>query len=308
MVEWRYSSTIPDLCTRWRWVVSFMPRPLNTPGKSPSYPEARCAQRPVSTLWSNEKLPALAGNQTKPVQPVARCYTIRVIPAPNYRVIIFKCNVTGELDSTQYRLPKRKDDAFSELRYLKTKLRGFGPWTNYTDRATAACWRSWCQLLRIVGAVWSAQRIHTVVNLGFLDRGRYFSFQVAPQLSSRGWVDPVPDPLLLRKSGSAGKRNRDLWICSQRRSELRYRKMQQRLPRREPTYMFTYSPSRTTHPYTWSAYWWKLVISWLYGDYEKDVPWIDSLHILLHFTCFPFQSIAICLQSVVYPVCWHGGG
>jgi hypothetical protein len=39
--------------------------------------------------------------------------------------------------------------------------------------------------------------------LGFLDRSRYFSFQAAPQLYSRGWVDPVPDPLL-RKSGSAG--------------------------------------------------------------------------------------------------------
>jgi hypothetical protein len=28
-------------------------------------------------------------------------------------------------------------------------------------------------------------------------------------------VDPVPDPLLLRKSGSAGNRTRDLWIYSQ---------------------------------------------------------------------------------------------
>jgi hypothetical protein len=30
----------------------------------------------------------------------------------------------------------------------------------------------------------------------FLDRSRYFFFQLAPQLYSRGWVDPVPDPLL----------------------------------------------------------------------------------------------------------------
>jgi hypothetical protein len=44
--------------------------------------------------------------------------------------------------------------------------------------------------------------------LGFLDRSRYFFFQVAPQLYSRGWVDPVPDPLLLRKSGKAGNRTR----------------------------------------------------------------------------------------------------
>jgi hypothetical protein len=37
--------------------------------------------------------------------------------------------------------------------------------------------------------------------LGFLDRNRYFFFQVAPQLYSRGWVDIVPDTLLLRKFG-----------------------------------------------------------------------------------------------------------
>jgi hypothetical protein len=40
-------------------------------------------------------------------------------------------------------------------------------------------------------------------------------FQVARQLSSRGCVDPVPDPLLLRKSDSAENPTRDLWICSQ---------------------------------------------------------------------------------------------
>jgi hypothetical protein len=40
--------------------------------------------------------------------------------------------------------------------------------------------------------------------LGFLDRSCYFSSQVAPQLYSRGWVGLIPDPLLLRKSGSAG--------------------------------------------------------------------------------------------------------
>jgi hypothetical protein len=43
-------------------------------------------------------------------------------------------------------------------------------------------------------------------NLDFLDRNRYFLFQVAPQLYPRGWVDPVPDPLPLRKSGRAGNR------------------------------------------------------------------------------------------------------
>jgi hypothetical protein len=50
---------------------------------------------------------------------------------------------------------------------------------------------------------------------GFLDHSCYYFFQVAPQLYSRSWVDPVPDPLLLRKSSSAGNRIWDLGICSQ---------------------------------------------------------------------------------------------
>jgi hypothetical protein len=40
--------------------------------------------------------------------------------------------------------------------------------------------------LRVEGVAWSAQRIPTGVSLGFLDRSRYFSIQVAPQLSLRG--------------------------------------------------------------------------------------------------------------------------
>jgi hypothetical protein len=37
-------------------------------------------------------------------------------------------------------------------------------------------------------------------------KGKVEVAEVAPQLYSRGWVDPVPDPLLLRKSDSAGNR------------------------------------------------------------------------------------------------------
>ena len=36
-------------------------------------------------------------------------------------------------------------------------------------------------------------------------------------------MEPVPDPLLLRKSGSAGNRTRDLWICSQKLRPLDHR-------------------------------------------------------------------------------------
>jgi hypothetical protein len=45
--------------------------------------------------------------------------------------------------------------------------------------------------------------------LGFLDRSRYFIFQAAPQLCSRGSVDHVPDP----ESRSAGnKRGRGVMM------------------------------------------------------------------------------------------------
>jgi hypothetical protein len=57
--------------------------------------------------------------------------------------------------------------SFPKTKRLKTKLRGFSPQENYTDRATAACRRTCCQLLRIEGVAWSAQRIPTAVNLVF---------------------------------------------------------------------------------------------------------------------------------------------
>jgi hypothetical protein len=45
----------------------------------------------------------------------------------------------------------------------KNKLHGLSPRANYTDRATVACRRSDCQLLRIKGGTWSAQQILTAV-------------------------------------------------------------------------------------------------------------------------------------------------
>jgi hypothetical protein len=82
------------------------------------------------------------------------------------------------------------------------------PWL---QSASEVYWPSdWCFSAKLVPNF--ADRGYHVVsvtdpygrNLGFVDRSRYFSFQVAPQLYSRGWVDSIPDPLLLRKSGGAG--------------------------------------------------------------------------------------------------------
>jgi hypothetical protein len=82
-----------------------------------------------------------------------------------------------------------------------------------TDRSPLSV--VWCQLLWVEGVAWPVQRFPLAADLIFLDRSRYFFFQAAPELSSWGWVDPVLDPLLLRKSGCARNRTQDLWICSQ---------------------------------------------------------------------------------------------
>jgi hypothetical protein len=66
--------------------------------------------------------------------------------------------------------------------------------------------------------VWSAQRIPPAINLCFLHRTRYFFIQVAPQLSSRGWVDHVPDAIPWNKknnsNGAGCVRLRSAWESS----------------------------------------------------------------------------------------------
>jgi hypothetical protein len=44
--------------------------------------------------------------------------------------------------------------------------------------------------------------------LNFIDRSLYFFFHIAPQLYWRSSVDPFPDTLLIRRSGSAANRTR----------------------------------------------------------------------------------------------------
>jgi hypothetical protein len=82
-------STILDLGTRWRCVVSFTPRPLYPPRKQPSIPieqEAGWALDPVWTLWSREEYLSPVGNRTLTVQPVARRYADRAIPVQGLRI------------------------------------------------------------------------------------------------------------------------------------------------------------------------------------------------------------------------------
>jgi hypothetical protein len=65
------------------------------------------------------------------------------------------------------------------------------------NEVSANFWGQRVSLGQRDGSLWPYSR--------FLSRSRSFLFEVAPQLYSRGWVDPVPGPIL-RKSGSAGNR------------------------------------------------------------------------------------------------------
>jgi hypothetical protein len=71
--EWRYSSTILDLGTRWRWVVSFTPLPL--------CPSTDCIGGLVSPRvgldCGEDDKSCPSGNRTRAVQSVASRYTER---------------------------------------------------------------------------------------------------------------------------------------------------------------------------------------------------------------------------------------
>jgi hypothetical protein len=87
------------------------------------------------------------------------------------------------------------------------------PQANYIDQPTTTAGEAsadfcWYKVLHV-------QWIPMVINLGFLDCSHYYFFHIVSQLSSQGCVDPIPDPLLLRKSGSTKNRTQYLWICSQ---------------------------------------------------------------------------------------------
>jgi hypothetical protein len=68
-------------------------------------------------------------------------------------------------------------DGSAKLKKKKTKLHGLSPRANYTNRATAACLRSDCQLLRIRGCHVVSVTDPSGRILGFLDRSPYFSIK-----------------------------------------------------------------------------------------------------------------------------------
>jgi uncharacterized protein with WD repeat len=81
------------------------------------------------------------------------------------------------------------------LKNQKIELHGLSPRPNYTDRATAAYLRSNCQLFADRGCHVASVTDHLWPYSRFSRQEPLLFYKVAPQLYSRGWVDPVPDTL-----------------------------------------------------------------------------------------------------------------
>jgi hypothetical protein len=70
--------------------------------------------------------------------------------------------------------------------------------------------------LRIEGVAWSAQRIPTVVNLGFLDRSRYFSFKQLLSCPHEAEWTPFQTRRFSENLEAPGIEAGTLWIGSQK--------------------------------------------------------------------------------------------
>ena len=59
-------------------------------------------------------------------------------------------------------------------------------------------WSGCCQMT-VQGALWLVKRLSLDLNFSFLNRISLLLISSSYQLSSRGWVEPIPDPILPEK-------------------------------------------------------------------------------------------------------------
>jgi hypothetical protein len=156
MGEWRCSSSIPNLLTKWsgEWSAS---RPCRfTPGYR-----------------------SLGGSQSRS----GRCRQERHLPWQESNPWLFKRHLT--VSATYKRLRTKKKQT---------------PWSESASELYRPSYRrlsaKWLPTFAYKGATLSAWRIPRPYSRVSRQEPLLF-YQVAPQLYSRGWVDPVSDPLLL---------------------------------------------------------------------------------------------------------------
>jgi hypothetical protein len=100
---WRYSSTILDLSTRWRWVVSFTPLPLYPRGNSPRYPlDRRVGGRKV--IWTREKIhcPCRKSNPNRPAHELCQ---LQILSGRNFVSLTYSLGRSQWPRSLRHELP-----------------------------------------------------------------------------------------------------------------------------------------------------------------------------------------------------------
>jgi hypothetical protein len=123
MGEWRYSSTILDLGTRWRWVVSFTPWSLYPRGKRPRYPlDRRVGERQsTSGLCGVEKnILRLSGFKPRPSRPRYTDWTIADLSDVRYEMYI----VSRGRGKRVMKYGRSKFELVSDCRMLNHRDRG----------------------------------------------------------------------------------------------------------------------------------------------------------------------------------------
>jgi hypothetical protein len=152
-LHWRCQSSVG-----WRWGICLRRSTTSKPTENVERIWEPIHEDNSLTIWARrhscDQLWSLPGDLN-----IRRMTTKFVSPTPDMwsTAAIHKCifSCKERLMRFQYFILK--------IAKTKTKLHGLSPRANYTDRASAACRRSDCQLLRIEGATWSAWRIPTAV-------------------------------------------------------------------------------------------------------------------------------------------------
>jgi hypothetical protein len=138
--------------------------------------------------------------------------------------------------------------------------------------------------------------------LEFLDRSRYYFFQAAPKLYSRGWVGPNPGPLLLRKSGSAGNQTRTSESVAMNPDHYSTHVINSTCSSRQMIIMYTCNYTKATKTAVASfPSWWPLFNSW--SDYVEFMVDKVALGMFSQNTSvfLPILSPQITLYSLFFP-------
>jgi hypothetical protein len=88
--------------------------------------------------------------QMGPIEELVFASGLNYVPAEDRQNPVSETSCFQIKERTMY--SSKNCDSYKKTALQTNKLHGLSPRVNYTDRATAACRRSDCQLLRIEGA------------------------------------------------------------------------------------------------------------------------------------------------------------